>query len=222
MNIRFRKTQLSLLILAVSCLTFITPIQAKSGRNSQQSGQFSKPTSNIDTILRVIDGDTFVLTGDRHVRLLCLDTPEKGEPYADQARAFADSILRGQAVRIETEKNSDDKYGRTLAYIYLGSEFYNEMLLKAGLARIYFFAKNQRYAKVLLSAQNEARKAQRGIWSLPVPAPEPYYIAAGGAFRFHRPLCPGIKDINQKKAKRYKSRDDALDAGLSPCRECKP
>jgi micrococcal nuclease len=222
MNFQFKGTQFILIILILALSIYVPPIHAKPGRTAGQSDHIPKSVSSIDTVLRVIDGDTFILTGDRHIRLLCLDTPEKGEPYADKAKAFGDSLLRGKAVKLETEKNSVDKYGRTLAYIYLGSDLYNEMLLKAGLARIYFFAKNQRHAKELLAAQNEARTAKRGIWSLPAPAPEPYYIVAGGSFRFHRPLCPGIKEINQKKAKRYKSRDDALNAGLSPCRECKP
>jgi micrococcal nuclease len=210
-------------IIIISILSiFATTISAKSIHTENKSQSAAKQISDIDTVLRVIDGDTFVMTQGRHLRLLCLDTPEKGEPYADKASTFADSLLLYKAVKIETARTAEDKYGRTLAYLFLGSKLYNEILLRAGLARIYFFEKNQRYAKELLSAQNDARRAKRGIWSLPAPSSEPYYIAAGGSFRFHRPLCRDIKDINLKKARRYKTRDGALDIGLSPCRECKP
>ncbi|HBZ01076.1 MAG TPA: hypothetical protein DEO84_07125, partial [candidate division Zixibacteria bacterium] len=89
-------------------------------------------------------------------------------------------------------------------------------------ARVYLFRGNQPHKNELIAAQTEARRAKVGIWSIPAPSPEPYYIAPGGSFRFHRPLCPLIKNINVKKAKRFTNRDDALDRGLSPCRECKP
>jgi micrococcal nuclease len=217
-----KNSKYSIIIILVSLSIFSSGIFAKLNHAENESKSNAKQISQIDTVLRIIDGDTFVLTRNRHVRLLGLDTPEKGELYADKAAAFADSLLLGNAVKIETAKTVEDKYGRTLAYLYLGSELYNKLLLKAGMARIYFFEKNERYAKELLTAQNDARKAKRGIWSLPAPAPEPYYIAAGGSFRFHRPLCPDIKNINLKKAKRFKTRDAALDLGLSPCRDCKP
>jgi micrococcal nuclease len=222
MNKIFYGARLSATVFISALLILASGFFAKSTFAADKSKSSARQISEIDTVMRVIDGDTFIMTGGRHLRLLCLDTPEKGEPYADRAAAFADSLLLNKAVKIETGKTAEDKYGRTLAYLYLGSNLYNEMLLRAGLARIYFFEKNQRYSKELLSAQNDARKAKRGIWSLPAPSPEPYYIAAGGSFRFHRPLCRDIKDINLKKAKRYKTRDAALDLGLSPCRDCKP
>ena len=174
------------------------------------------------TVTKIIDGDTFVLSNGGTVRLLGLDTPETGEPFAQKAKIFAEIVLNGKQVRIETEKQAEDKYGRLLAYIFVNGKLYNELVLQKGLAGIYFFSKHHRYAKRLIAAQNAAREDKVGIWSLPAPASEPYYIVPGGSFRFHRPLCTAIKDINIRKAKRYKTRDAALDAGLSPCRECKP
>jgi methylphosphotriester-DNA--protein-cysteine methyltransferase len=35
-------------------------------------------------------------------------------------------------------------------------------------------------------------------------------------------LCPSAKNVNPRKARKYKSRDAALDDGLSPCRQCRP
>jgi micrococcal nuclease len=218
-----RKQQIISFILSL-CLLVIPAAQSKEREPSS-----NKSKSNVIelaggiTVARVIDGDTFVLSGGKHVRLVGIDTPEKGEPFADAARALADSIFRGRAVRLEFDKkNQEDKYGRILAYAYVDGVSYNELILRRGLARVYLFRGNQPHRDQLLSAQNEARKAKRGIWSLPEPSKEPYYISAGGSFRFHRPLCPAIKNINLKKARRYKTRDAAFDAGLSPCRECKP
>lgn len=171
---------------------------------------------------KATDGDTFLLSDGRQVRLLGIDTPEKGEPYYDSARHFADSLLSGRAVRLEFDREREDKYGRVLAYVFTDTILYNELALRQGLARVYLFKSNSRFEKKLIAAQKEARTARRNIWSLPEPDPEPYYIAPGGSLRFHRPLCPNIKNINMRKAKKYPNRDGALDQGLSPCRSCRP
>jgi micrococcal nuclease len=178
--------------------------------------------SDSPGVQKIIDGDTFILSDGRHIRLLSIDTPEEGEPFYSEAKAFADSILYGKAVRLEIDRVSEDKYGRVLAYAYVDSLFYNELIIRVGLAHVYLFKKNERYSRRLISAQNDARNAKRGIWSLPAPEKEDYYLAAANSFRFHRPLCPAIKNINLKKARRFKNRDSALDQGLSPCRNCRP
>ncbi len=197
--------------------------QLLSQQNAQaQSAARNDSDQQSTTVTRIIDGDTFVLSNGKTVRLLGLDTPERGEDYAQKAKIFAEIVLNGKQVKLETEKPAEDKYGRMLAYVFVDGKFFNELVLQKGLANIYFFNKHHRYAKRLLEAQNAARKEKAGIWSLPAPASEPYYIVPGGSFRFHRPLCLAIKDANLEKAKRYRTRDAALDAGLSPCRECKP
>ncbi len=210
------------LIFSVSLL--LVPggqIQAQQNAKAQSSAK-NESDQQSASVTKIIDGDTFVLSNGKTARLLGLDTPERGEDYAQKAKVFAEIVLNGKQVKLETEKPVEDKYGRMLAYIFVDGKLYNELVLRKGLANIYFFNNHHRYARRLLDAQNAARKDGVGIWSLPAPASEPYYISPGGSFRFHRPLCLAIKDANLKKAKRYKTRDAALDAGLSPCRECKP
>jgi micrococcal nuclease len=171
---------------------------------------------------KIIDGDTFILSDGRHVRLLGIDTPEIGEPYSDSAKIFADSIVAGKPIRLEYDKANYDSYGRELAYLYIDSICSNVLILRRGFATIYLFKENSRYSSRFIAAQNEARRAKRGIWSLPPPQTEEYYIAAGDSYRFHRPLCPSIKTMNLKNARRFRTRDQALDSGLSPCRRCRP
>ena len=182
----------------------------------------SSPQSSTLRVDKIIDGDTFILSDRRHVRLLGIDTPEVGEPYSDSAKIFADSVIADRQIRLEFDKVIKDSYGRELAYLYIDSLCYNELILRRGFASIYLFKDNSRHASKFIAAQNEARTAKRGIWSLPPPQPEEYYIAAASSYRFHRPLCPSIKTINLKHARRFKTRDQALDSGLSPCRRCRP
>ncbi|MFQ6002764.1 MAG: Ada metal-binding domain-containing protein, partial [Candidatus Zixiibacteriota bacterium] len=39
---------------------------------------------------------------------------------------------------------------------------------------------------------------------------------------FHRPNCSNVRGILEKNRRIFKSRDEALDLGYSPCRACKP
>jgi micrococcal nuclease len=222
MNTKSRNNYHILFFLSLM-LSFCSAIGATSDKNdiNRQSKSLAAPPKTA-TVSRILDGDTFVLSDGTHVRLLGIDTPEKGEPFADIAKGFSDSALGGRDVRLEYEKEPLDKYGRLLAYVYINSNFINELLIRRGLARVYIFSKNERFNGRFISAQKDARKARAGIWSLPAPPSEPYYIAPGGSFRFHRPLCTLIKNANMKKARKIKTRDEALDLGLSPCRECRP
>jgi micrococcal nuclease len=209
------------IVLIASIFLGRSPLPALESGSDKRP--FERDQEQPQTIKKVLDGDTFVLSNNERVRLIGVDTPEQGEPFSDAARRFADSVLVGAKIRVENDKPQRDKYDRILAYVFVDdSLLFNELLLRRGLANAYLFKENKRLVKRLISAQNEARKFKRGIWSIDKPSDEPYYISAGGSFRFHRPLCTLIKNINQKKASRYKNRDAALDKGLSPCRECRP
>jgi micrococcal nuclease len=124
-------------------------------------------------VARVVDGDTFVLAEPRErVRLIGADTPDTVkphwpvEPWGPEATAFTKEFLAGGEVRLEFDREHRDKYGRILAYVWVGNRLLNEELIRAGLARAepqyhYSAAMKRRF----LHAQAEARAAHRGIWS---------------------------------------------------------
>ncbi len=74
----------------------------------------------------VVDGDTVVLADGRHVRYIGIDTPEidhakqQAEPLAYGARSVNRQLVEGQSVRLEYDRETTDRYGRTLAYVYRG------------------------------------------------------------------------------------------------------
>ena len=61
-------------------------LTACTGNNSQPTSSASQnPAANEATVIRVIDGDTFVATtaaGEKTIRLLNVDTPEPKDPNA--------------------------------------------------------------------------------------------------------------------------------------------
>jgi len=173
-------------------------------------------------VSRIIDGDTFELSGGIHVRLIGVDTPEKNEPFYREARILAESLLLGKQVVLEFDKEPEDRYGRRLAYLRFDTLFYNEYIVKRGLAYVYLFKNSLKHAGKLINAQKYARNQKAGLWSLEDFEPEPYYVSIKGSYRFHRPLCRAIKDAKKSKIIKIDSRNAAFDKGLSPCRQCRP
>lgn len=175
-------------------------------------------------VARVIDGDTIELTDGEKVRLLGIDTPERGDPFYDSARFFLESLVAGKVLEAEYAKRRRDGYGRILAFLFADTMFINAALLRSGLATVYLFEDNmgdKERVEILLAAQNEAALAGRGLWSLTI-SPEKYYVAKRGALRFHRPFCRSVSKLKPEEMLRFDSRLEAFQAGYSPCRNCRP
>lgn len=89
-------------------------------------------------LVRVIDGDTIEVDceGDRErVRLLRIDTPERGEPGFAQARDALEALIGAGPVELEFEIPGEiarDKYERLLAYVRVGGENLNVAMVAEG------------------------------------------------------------------------------------------
>lgn len=127
------------------------------------------------TIVRAVDGDTVVVAFGREraetVRILGADTPETQDPrkpvqcFGPEASAYTHTRLRpGGRVRLETDSEVRDKYGRLLAYVYVDGARYDDELLRLGYARLLIIPPNGLYARAMLEAELAARTARRGLW----------------------------------------------------------
>lgn len=127
-------------------------------------------------VLRVIDGDTVDLQDGRRIRLIGIDTPEMGyspraqvegvnDPFAEEATAFLRELAEGRTVRLEFGPEPEDRYGRTLAYLFLEDGAHlNAELLRRGYARAYRRFQHPRLNE-FLTLEEEARQAERGLWA---------------------------------------------------------
>jgi micrococcal nuclease len=125
-------------------------------------------------VVHVSDGDTITVDLGRRterVRILGADTPEVVDPrkpvqcYGPQASAHTKARLPpGTPVVLETDAEPRDKYGRLLAYVYVGGARYDDELLRLGLARLLIIPPNGVHARPMLRAELEARAARRGLW----------------------------------------------------------
>jgi endonuclease YncB( thermonuclease family) len=133
------------------------------------------------TVTKVTDGDTITVETQRRstpVRLIGVDTPETvalDQPigcFGKEASNYTKRVLAGRPVRLEIPRigDSEDAYGRTLAYIWLDTNrdgryehLFNEDLITLGFARTTTFSHEYRREFERLRKGAEARGA--GLWS---------------------------------------------------------
>jgi micrococcal nuclease len=132
----------------------------------------------IHQVRRVVDGDTLLLSTGARVRLQGIDTPEtvrEGfavEPWGREASQFTKHFVdrADRRVRLTFGLERKDRHGRFLAFVWSGDAMLNEELVRAGLAHARL---GYRYSgtmkRRLANAQDEARRAGRGIWSTSSP-----------------------------------------------------
>lgn len=127
-------------------------------------------------VQRVVDGDTIIFEPRVVVRLIGVNTPETVkpenpvEPFGPEASEFTRDFLGSGEARLTFDRERLDRFGRHLAYVWVGDRLLNEELVRAGLAHYeshfhYSPAMKRRFQK----AQQEAREARRGIWSIEAP-----------------------------------------------------
>jgi len=175
-----------------------------------------------EVVTVIIDGDTFILSSEKTVRIAMIDTPESGDPYAAKAESLLSHLVLGKKVALAPLGLGLDRYGRTLAEVFVDSMNIGKTLLDSGLALLYLYPDNIRLKNAYLGSQQLAIQRAIGIWSLPAPVPEKCYFNVKGSYRFHRPLCFHLKKTDPHRLVRIDTRLDALRQGLSPCRSCQP
>lgn len=131
------------------------------------------------TLKRVVDGDTIIVTNENQeefrVRLIGIDTPESVHPDEDkntvegqQASEYTKKqLIKGQTLYLEFDQEPQDKYGRTLAYVWLDNRvdptniediaknMYNAKLIVDGYAVAKKFPPNTKYADIFEELQNQ-------------------------------------------------------------------
>lgn len=155
-------------ILAISVLAVVSLLHgwisasAPGGKKADERSVF---------IEKVVDGDSVeaVVRGSRvQIRLIGIDAPELGQrPWGKKAKKYLEDVIAasGWEVGIEYDVEKSDKYGRVLAYLRTrDGKLVNEELVRAGLAVIFTFPPNVKYADRFRTAQIIARENKAGIW----------------------------------------------------------
>jgi len=141
------------------------------------TGHTAVPSGLDGTVASVTDGDTIkvqMASGVvERVRLTGIDTPETKDPrtvvecFGREASAETLKLLPpGTAVRLETDVELRDRYGRLLAYVWRLPDglFVNEALVRDGWAAPYRYPPNVKYADEISRLGAAARAANLGLW----------------------------------------------------------
>ncbi|MBP7174113.1 MAG: thermonuclease family protein [Cloacibacterium sp.] len=128
-------------------------------------------------VKKIADGDTFWIDNGTHkgekIRLIGIDAPEsrnfgikiKQEYFGKEAKNYLKNLLKNKKVRLELDIQKTDRYGRTLAYVYLENGiFLNAHLVENGYALAYTIAPNVKFAPLFYQLQIKARRHKKGIW----------------------------------------------------------
>lgn len=132
-------------------------------------------------VVRTVDGDTIYVRlagGVEKVRYIGIDTPElhhptRGEePGGREATAVNRRLLGDGPVRLETDVQLRDHYGRLLAYVWVhrpdgGELMVNAELVRLGYAAVMTVPPNVRHAALFRRLAAEAREQHRGLWAEP-------------------------------------------------------
>ena len=198
-----------IVVLALSSVSFAHPgkLDAKGGHFDKETGEYHyhKGPNALESlelrrntvyrakILRVVDGDTAIISfefddGSKYlkerVRFLGVDTPETVHPnkpvefYGKEASDFTKSQLTDKMVWLQTDVNVRDRYNRMLAYVWLKEPskkdledeaaireyMFNARLLLDGYAQLMTIQPNSKYSNLFVHFQREAREANKGLW----------------------------------------------------------
>jgi micrococcal nuclease len=126
--------------------------------------------------VEVVDGDTIVVKdtadGQKYkVRYIGIDTPETVDPnrpvmyFGKEASAKNTELVSGKMVGLEKDISEEDRYGRLLRYVYVGTVMINAELVRLGYAKCATYPPDIKYAEMFRRYEAEAREGGRGLWS---------------------------------------------------------
>ena len=133
-------------------------------------------------IVYVIDGDTIIVLLDGRedkVRMIGIDAPEsvsaieeENSVYGEMASEYTKANLHeGMKIYLTFDQERTDIYGRTLAYIWLDTDFedmnnlYQNQMVSEGYAIAVKYEPNILYWQVLEASMLDAVTNKSGLWS---------------------------------------------------------
>lgn len=122
---------------------------------------------------KCIDGDTAKFLIDEEIvtfRFLAIDTPEinKKDTYGDIASKYTcDKLNNAKDIKIEYDEKSSvqDKYGRSLAWIWVDNILLQDELVKNGLAKVAYLYGEYSYVEQLKNSELIAKQKELNIWA---------------------------------------------------------
>lgn len=166
------------------------------------------PGNSYFVVEKVFDGDTILLGNGQKVRFLGINTPEvagrnkDAEVGGEKAKIWLKRRLEHKKVRLEFDAEKQDKYGRTLAYVFAeDKQHVNLELVRLGLAAVNIYPPNLKYVDTLLAAQQSAEREGLGIWQYKAYAPQHFESLTKRNYRGWKRVTGRV--VGLKKTRKY-------------------
>ena len=140
-------------------------------------------------VVRVIDGDTYVLQTAQKTftaRLANVDAPELKQHWGTTARSRMILMLLGKYVRYDS--TGTDRYKRTLVNIWVNGARLDSSAIRNGWAWHYT---NYSYDAMLASCQTSAINERVGLWACGAAAVCPPWLFRHYNYRNKLKYCQG-------------------------------
>ncbi len=123
-------------------------------------------TSGTARLGYVVDGDTIRLANGQYVRLIGIDTPERGRPYYEAAKGNLDRLIDGQVQLVNPASVDDvDHYGRLLRYVRDGGLDTGLAQIRTGYARARYDSLDGYDWHPMQATYRQTDASTRNLWS---------------------------------------------------------
>lgn len=235
----------ALFAVLVTCALFAAP---RISINAQQPSSAVATANNVQLVIEgkvvgVHDGDTVTVLDQNNkkftIRLQGIDAPELKQEFGAASQKNLSGMVLGKQVSIHWSKV--DKYRRTVGTIMLAGRDINIEQVKAGVAWHYKKYEDEQSVadrRIYAAAEESARAAKLGLWNAAnvvapgdwrqdvklkrwgPPPPEGTIIGNGNSKKYHRPDCPGYRDMAERNRVFFKSIAEAEAAGFKRAGNC--
>ena len=207
---------------------------------------FVKPA--LKRVHKVLNGDTFIISEDFVVKLIGVRTSlvhlddGKSEYFGRKSLSFTNRLIQGKRVKLKFDKNKIDDEGNILAYVYLpDSKFLNAEIIKQGFGKLdetFDFIYLSQFAEY----EKKAKEKNIGLWKTS-DAPQPKkktgpppnkkqllrsqfnllkYVGSKKDKKLHYWYCSESEKISKDDFVIFKTKNDAVNDGFTPCSICNP
>ncbi len=180
-------------------------------------------------VQEVLTGDSVRLEGGRTLKYAGLNAPSlhSGLPlektYATNSLEFNKKMVFGKKILIEWGAQIRDGHRNLLGYVFLeDGTFINEVILKAGQARLHITPPNLKYEVEFHRSELEARGDKKGLWEREPENPnlKNEVIGEKSTKIYYSPDAPELERIPPANWVKFHSRVEAKAASYRPCKNC--
>ncbi len=141
---------------------------AEIKRRYLEWGGEPKPQLEDGKVVRIISADTFELADGRKVTYAGIEYPDelKGNTRLhEEVVQYQEKLMKGRTIKMVFGPQRQDEKGRTVAYVYLGTDmFVNADLVMNGYARSHVVPPNVEYRSLFNRLENFAKRSMLGMW----------------------------------------------------------